>query len=66
MLSDNEERDARIHARAIAHAQNELQRIRALRGGEITEHDIARAFVVGYAAGLEDGRSAVGRRTVRK
>jgi hypothetical protein len=32
----------------------------------IESADVARAFVLGYAAGLEDGHGAVGRRTVKK
>jgi hypothetical protein len=32
----------------------------------LEESDVARAFVIGYAAGLEAGNSAVGRRTVKK
>jgi hypothetical protein len=32
----------------------------------LEESDVARAFVIGYAAGLEAGHTAVGRRTVKK
>ncbi len=73
MSRGDEERNARIHSRATAYAMDEMSRLRAsgrVTGNDsapvVTEADLARAFVIGYAAGLEDGRSAVGRRTVRK
>lgn len=50
-------------SRVGAHRYSEPHRWEA---SGLEESDVARAFVIGYAAGLEAGHSAVGRRTVKK
>lgn len=59
--------DGDVQTRAQLHADSVVQAAK-LCGVDISkaEHDIARAFVIGYAAGLEHGRSVEARRTVRK
>lgn len=63
--ANDHEHNQRVWDRATAYSSRVMTSASASEIG-LTESDIARAFVIGYAAGLEDGCSMVGRRTVRK
>jgi endogenous inhibitor of DNA gyrase (YacG/DUF329 family) len=54
-----------IRANAYARRIFEITEGLACGGAQFQESDVARAFVIGYAAGLEAGHVS-GRRTVRK
>lgn len=66
----NEDRE--VWVRATGYASRLAEHVRSGRKLETSEpsgfeeSDVARAFVIGYAAGLEAGHSAAGRRTVKK
>lgn len=59
--------NTKLWERATGYASRVVQSRQVTGLAEVVEEsDVSRAFVIGYAAGLEDGRGAVGRRTVRK
>jgi len=64
----NKQDDRKLWERANAYALRifEVTESVACGGAQFQESDIARAFVIGYAAGLEAGQSDVGRRTVKR
>lgn len=51
-----------VRLRAALHAATVTKHVESVRGGALTEEDIASAFVVGYEAGREDQRRVIGGR----
>lgn len=60
----NEDRE--VWTRATAYASRLAEHRHSSGDTDFEESDVSRAFVIGYAAGLEAGHSVSGRRTVKK